>query len=62
MASPARGAIDTGHIGILFGAEEWQLPAQPRPIRLDRDIEHVGRADPHYQQPPKAKAIWNSSA
>jgi hypothetical protein len=48
---PRVAQIDPGHIGILFGAEEWQLPAQPRPIRLDRDIEHVGRADPHYQQP-----------
>src|SRR5208337_4884443 len=48
---PRVAQIDPGHIGILFGAEEWQLPAQPRPIRLDRDFEHVSRADPHYQQP-----------
>jgi hypothetical protein len=44
-------AIDIGHIGILFGAEEWQVPAQPRPIRLDHDIASVARPDPHYQQP-----------
>ena len=43
-------AIDTGHIGILFGAEEWQVPAQPQPIRLDHDIGSVTRPDPHYQQ------------
>ena len=48
---PRVAQIDPVHIGILFGAEEWQLPAQPRPIRLDRDLERVGRADPHYQQP-----------
>src|SRR5208282_1643969 len=50
-APPRVATIDTGHIGIFFGAEEWQVPAQPRPIRLDRDIERVGRADPRYQQP-----------
>src|SRR5271157_4714718 len=48
---PRVAQIDTGHMGIFFGAEEWQLPAQPRPIRLDHDFQNVGRADPRYQQP-----------
>jgi hypothetical protein len=48
---PRVASMDAGHIGIFFGAEEWQVPAQPRPIRLDRDIEHIGRRDPRYAQP-----------
>ncbi len=48
---PRVAAMDAGHIGIFFGAQEWQVPAQPRPIRLDRDIEHVSRPDTHYSQP-----------
>jgi len=53
---PRVAQIDAGHVGILFGAEEWQLPAQPRPIRLDRDVEHVARADPRYQQPLESES------
>src|ERR1700739_2779449 len=38
-------SLGSSHIGIFFGASEWQSPAQPRPIRLDRDIPdvHVSR-------------------
>lgn len=45
-------SLGSSHIGILFGASEWQSPAQPRPIRLDRDIPDV-RLNPRqqYQQP-----------
>ena len=53
---PRVATIDTGHIGIFFGAEEWQIPAQPRPIRLDRGFEQVGRPDPHYQQPTDSES------
>ena len=53
---PRTAMIDPGHIGILFGAEEWQVPAQPKPIRMDRDIEHAGRPDPHYQQPQESES------
>ena len=53
---PRVATIDTGHIAIFFGAEEWQMPAQPQPIRLDRGIERVGRADPHYQQPTNSES------
>jgi hypothetical protein len=48
---PRVASMDAGHIGIFFGAEEWQVPAQPRPIRLDRDIEQIGRPDPRYGKP-----------
>lgn len=39
-------SIDSRHVGILFGASEWQIPAQPRPIRLDRDIPRFTSTDP----------------
>ncbi len=51
---PRVAAMDAGHIAIFFGAEEWQVPAQPRPIRLDRDIERIARPDPHYVRPAGA--------
>ena len=44
--------LDATHIGILFGASEWRIPADPRPIRLDRNFQHVARADPRYQAAP----------
>ena len=45
---PRVAAIDSRHIGIFFGASEWQVTSQPRPIRLDREIPHFGSADPRY--------------
>ncbi len=48
---PRVAAMDAEHVGIFFGAEEWQVPAQPRPIRLDRDIQQIGKPDPHYVPP-----------
>jgi hypothetical protein len=41
--------VDTTHIGILFGASEWRIPADPKPIRLDRNFQRVPRADSRYQ-------------
>lgn len=52
---PRVAEIDPFHIGIFFGATEWQVPAQPRPIRLDHDIEHVYSKDPRYQTPGEAE-------
>src|SRR5713101_6426290 len=43
--------LDATHIGILFGASEWRIPADPKPIRLDRNFQRVSRADPRYQAP-----------
>ena len=34
--------IDSGHIGVLLGASEWRSPADPKPIRLDRNYQRVG--------------------
>ena len=45
---PRVAAIDNRHIGIFFGASEWQITSQPRPIRLDRDIPHFGAVDTRY--------------
>ena len=43
------GATGCGHVGILFGATEWQSPAAPKPVRLDRDFRPVHAVDQHYQ-------------
>jgi hypothetical protein len=48
---PRVATVDRSHLGIFFGASEWQIPAQPKPIRLDRDIERAGTPDPRYQIP-----------
>ena len=44
--------LDSTHVGVLFGAAEWRIPADPKPIRMDRDLPRFGPGDPHYQQPP----------
>ncbi len=46
---PRVAEIDRSHVAVFFGASEWQLPAAPKPIRLDRDIEHIGTAEKRYQ-------------
>jgi len=38
---PRVATVGSSHIGIFFGASEWQVPAQPRPIRLDRQVGDV---------------------
>lgn len=40
--------LDGTHVGVLLGASEWQTPADPRPVRLDRDVQRIGRQDPGY--------------
>ena len=52
---PRVAAIDSRHVGILFGASEWQVPAQPRPIRLDKDIPHFTAVDPRVTAPGEAE-------
>jgi hypothetical protein len=34
--------LDAAHIGVLLGASEWRIPADPKPIRIDRDFHRVG--------------------
>ena len=38
---PRFAGIDSSHIGVLFGASEWRIPADPKPIRLDRNFQRV---------------------
>jgi hypothetical protein len=33
--------LDARHIGVLLGASEWKVPAEPKPIRLDKNYERV---------------------
>jgi len=40
--------LDSGHIGILMGAAEWRLPADPKPVRLDHDFQRIGGQDPRF--------------
>jgi len=49
---PRVASIDNSHIGIFFGASEWQIPAQPKPIRLDRLVEYVQNSAPPGYRPP----------
>src|SRR5258707_12577948 len=44
--------LDATHIGVLFGASEWRVPADPQPARLDRNFQRVTRGDPRYQSAP----------
>jgi hypothetical protein len=44
--------LDGAHIGVLLGASEWRTPADPRPIRLDRNFRRTGARDPRYQTDP----------
>jgi hypothetical protein len=45
-------SLDTTHVGVLFGAAEWQLAADPKPTRLDRNFERVSKQDPRYRAYP----------
>jgi hypothetical protein len=44
--------LDGAHIGVLLGASEWRIPADPKPIRLDRNFQRTGGRDPRYQTDP----------
>jgi len=51
---PRLASIGPSHVGILFGASEWQIPAEPSPIRLDRDVPNIRAAVTWGYQPPGA--------
>jgi hypothetical protein len=55
---PRVAAIGSSHVGIFFGASEWQVPAQPLPIRLDRDISDIRPTNTHetYRPPGSGEA------
>jgi hypothetical protein len=44
--------LDSTHIGVLFGASEWRIPADPKPIRMDRNFQRIGAKDPRYDSAP----------
>jgi hypothetical protein len=41
--------LDGGHVAVLLGAAEWRSPADPKALRLDRDLPHVSGRDPRYE-------------
>lgn len=41
--------LDSMHVGVLLGASEWRLPADPKPVRLDRNFQRITARDPKYQ-------------
>jgi hypothetical protein len=45
--------VDSLHVGVLLGASEWRIPAQPKPVRLDQNYERIGARDPHNQGAPE---------
>jgi len=49
---PRVAGLGPEHVGILFGASEWQIPAQPRPIRLDREIPEIRMPPKNVYRPP----------
>lgn len=51
---PRVAAIDNRHVGILYGASEWQVPAQPKPIRLDLEIPRIAPPDPRFYSSTQA--------
>src|SRR5258708_8515054 len=40
---------DPTHVAVLLGASEWRMPADPNPVRLDRNFERMHARDPKYQ-------------
>ena len=45
-------SLDGTHVGVLFGAAEWQVSADPRPVRLDHNFERISKQDPRYHSYP----------
>src|SRR5215831_2328764 len=41
-------SLDSRHVGVLFGSSEWRMPADPKPIRLDKQLTRVANQDPKY--------------
>ena len=41
-------SLDSHHVAVLFGSSEWRIPAEPNPIRLDKQLTHIANQDPKY--------------
>ncbi|HEY2352935.1 MAG TPA: hypothetical protein VGH83_10495 [Candidatus Acidoferrum sp.] len=49
--------LDAGHVGVVLGASEWQIPSSPAPIRLDRDFQSIATtSNQRYQDYPDEAA------
>ena len=49
--------LDGGHVGIVLGATEWQVPSNPQSVRLDRNFQSVASSsNQHYQDFPDQAA------
>jgi hypothetical protein len=49
---PRVAGVDSGHIGVLFGASEWRSPGDPKPVRLDRSFQRVSGMQPREEYAP----------
>src|SRR5579859_6459751 len=46
--TPRVVSLDSHHVGVLLGSSEWRIPAEPNPIRLDKQLTRISTADPRY--------------
>ncbi len=47
--TPRVMSLDGTHVGVLFGAAEWEVASDPKPVRLDHNFERVSKQDPRYR-------------
>ena len=50
---PRVAGVDPTHIAVLFGASEWRIPADPKPIRLDRNVLRLGGREARQDATPE---------
>src|SRR5215467_2763985 len=41
-------SLDSHHIAVLLGSSEWRMPADPNPVRLDKQLTRIANQDPNY--------------
>jgi hypothetical protein len=41
--------LDSTHVGVILGASEWRSPADPKPVRMDRDLPRMSGKDSKYE-------------
>src|SRR5215475_10477886 len=34
-------SLDSRHLAVLFGSSEWRMPADPNPVRLDKQLARI---------------------
>src|SRR5437764_4540101 len=42
-------SLDGRHVAVLLGSSEWRIPADPNPVRMDKDYTRIATIDPRYQ-------------